>query len=139
MKNKKLYFFNEKWRNYPNWVQGLAGMTPLLLVYVPVWFLESKLWLLPGALLYLFFFAAFIWSITRKNYVQWKREPYILLNINGKKLDLDLKFLSEVWIENNELNIRRINRVDSFDISHLREEYVNKLFNLLKEYEPQAV
>lgn len=88
--------------------------------------------------LYLIGLAYLIWLATRKNALSWKRDNQVKLRINGKTLDIDIKFISQVWIEDQCLSIRRINRVDSFSITHLRDADINKLVVILKEFEKQG-
>ncbi|MBF4984434.1 hypothetical protein FNJ87_08885 [Nonlabens mediterrranea] len=91
-----------------------------------------------GTFISLLFLAYVLWSITRKNALHWKKDNQVKLRINGKTLDIDIKFISQVWIEDQCLSIRRINRVDSFSITHLRDADVNKLVVILKEFEKQG-
>ncbi len=131
-----------KWRDNPFWIIGLVGglIGGFIGFYIREFmnFLESSvLGVMSICVFLLLGFGNIIWSQTRKNAFFFKREQNFLLKIAGKKLDLNLNFLSEVWLENNELHIRRINRVDSFPIIHLREDDVDKLVAILKEYEPE--
>ncbi|WP_438962590.1 hypothetical protein [Nonlabens sp.] len=139
MKKKKLHFLNMKWRQYSRGKQFLMTL-PFILLYalMAFFFWDTLVHYQFGLITNIALWAYLSYPVFLKNAVFYRQDHNFTLKIKGKKLDLDLKFLSEVWIENKELNIRRINRVDSFDMSHLREKDVNKLFNLLKEYEPQA-
>ncbi|MEP2969521.1 hypothetical protein, partial [Nonlabens ulvanivorans] len=90
---------------------------------------------IPGVVLYLIGLAYLIWLATRKNALHWKRDDQVKLKIDGKTLELDMKFISQVWVEDQHLLIRRINRVDSFPIDQLRPADLDKLVAILKEYE----
>lgn len=138
MKKKKLHFFNLAWRKYSKWQQILIALL-IISIYLGIrYFIEdTTIDTIFGMVFWVGFYGYLFYPFLLKNTFHYGRDENFTLKIKGEKLDLNLKFLSEVWIENNELHIRRINRVDSFDISHLREEDVEKLVSLLKEYEPQ--
>ncbi|MGJ8684199.1 MAG: hypothetical protein ACSHWW_06230 [Nonlabens sp.] len=138
MKKKKLYFFSISWRNYPTWLIIVFTII-ICFTYISLRFLAEDTIVddIIGAVFWLSFYGYFIFQWTCKNAVFYKHADHYSIKINGKKLDFDLKFLSEAWIEDNQLHIRRINRVDSFPLNHLRQEDVDKLMGILKEYEPQ--
>lgn len=132
----KFYFFNTKWRTYPRWVQWCLSIAIGLLIIVPQ-FIIPDLWFgIPSTVLYLIGLVYLIWSTTRKNALHWKRDNQVKLKIDGRTLELDMKFISQVWLEDDQLHIRRINRLDSFSTSHLKPLDIDKLVALLKEYEP---
>lgn len=138
MKKKKLHFISIKWRQYSRGKQFLIAVPFILLYALMAYFFWDTLGYYQfGLITNLALYAYLFYPFFLKNAVFYRQDHNFTLKIKGKKLDLDLKFLSEVWIENNELNIRRINRVDTFPIGHLRQDDVEKLVALLKEYEPE--
>ncbi|WP_213520067.1 hypothetical protein [Nonlabens sp.] len=44
------------------------------------------------------------------------------MTVNGKKLKVDVKFLSAYYIRQEALHVERINRLDTFPLDHLREK-----------------
>tara|TARA_R110002012_G_scaffold321849_1_gene551863 strand:- start:141 stop:551 length:411 start_codon:yes stop_codon:yes gene_type:complete len=132
---KKFYFFNTRWRTYPRWGQWCLSIAIGILIVFPQ-FIFPDLWFgIPGVVLYLIGLAYLVWSATRKNALHWKRDDQVKLKIDGKTIELDMKFISQVWVEDQHLLIRRINRVDSFPIHQLRPADLDKLVVILKEYE----
>jgi len=139
MKGEKIHFFNFKWREYPVWVHFLVGSIPVLMVYIPIWFFDIKELSYPGIILYLLFFGYFLWQSTLRNAFYFIRKHQYKLIIDRKKLEFDATFISKVWLDEDGLNIQRINRVDTFPVDHLREDDVERLLTILKEYKNQVV
>jgi hypothetical protein len=54
------------------------------------------------------------------------------LAIKGKKLEVDVKFLSAYYIKEEVLHIERINRLDTFPLDHLREKDIKKMLDLIE-------
>jgi len=86
-----------------------------------------------------FFIGYIIYEATRKNAIYYRNKDNYTLKIDGEKLELDLQFLSGSFIDEKELNIKRINRIDTFSIAHLRQSDIDKLLGVLKEYELKEV
>jgi len=78
-----------------------------------------------------------VWKFTRKDSIWLQRENFYKLKIAGHKLEFDASFISKVWLDDDGLNIQRINRVDTFPVDHLRKEDVDRLLIVLKEYLPE--
>nr|WP_042293647.1 hypothetical protein [Nonlabens ulvanivorans] len=94
---KKFYFFNTAWRTYPRWVQWCLSIAIGILIVFPQ-FIFPDLWLgIPSVVLYLIGLAYLGWSATRKNALHWKRDDQVKLKIDGKTIELDMKFISQVW------------------------------------------
>lgn len=140
MKKKKLHFVNMKWRQVPFWVHISIGII-IGAAFGPFmnFFSNSLAGRIAVGLFVLVAITNVIWTQTHKNAFFFQRDKNYLLKIAGKKLEMNLHFLSEVWVEDNELHIRRINRVDSFPVGHLRSQDVDKLVAILREYEPETV
>lgn len=75
------------------------------------------------------------YDLFRKNVVYYKGDDNYILKIKGQKLEIDASFISQVWLENDHIHIQRVNRVDSFGISHIREKDVQRLLHILEEYQ----
>jgi len=67
-----------------------------------------------------------VWKFTRKDSIWLQRENFYKLKIAGHKLEFDASFISKVWLDDDGLNIQRINRVDTFPVDHLRKEDVDR-------------
>ncbi len=76
-----------------------------------------------------------VWKFTCKNFILLQGENLYKLRLGGRKLEFDAKFISQVWLDEDGLNIQRINRVDTFPVDHLKEQDVERLLQILKEYE----
>jgi hypothetical protein len=129
---KKLHFFNlyfkkNKWK-----------LTLMLALFFSIVFYVSLQYdfryISPVAtVVYLYFFGYELYKNTRKNSYIYMSGKRFKLRLDGKKLEVDSTFISNVWPENGQLHIQRINRVDSFNIAHLNPEHVTKLIGIIKE------
>jgi hypothetical protein len=94
---------------------------------------EDKKWL--GHIIWLLYVVTISYRIfqsTRKNAFDWRRGDQFKLTIKGKKLEVDVKFLSAYYIKEEVLHIERINRLDTFPLDHLREKDIKKMLNLIE-------
>jgi predicted house-cleaning noncanonical NTP pyrophosphatase (MazG superfamily) len=131
---KKLYFFNDRYKDYPKWI------FPTCLVAFVIFFVEV-LDKIAGhyiftsytlGLLYIPLLAYFIFKSTRKNAFHWVKDNEFYIIIKGKKLEVDARFLSDYYIENDVLHVIRINRLDKFPVGHLREQDLKKMLHLIE-------
>ncbi len=139
MGGKKIHFFNVKWRDYSWWSRSLIFTAILIIYYLPKLFVSEEFSTYLGLATYSLFIGYIIYESTRKNAVHYRRENVFTIKLAGKKVEMDVTFISQVWIEDDQLHIRRINRVDTFPISHLRQADLDKLVVILKEYESQEI
>lgn len=131
---KKLYFFNDRYKDYPKWI------FPAFIVAFAILFVEilDKIarhyifTLYTTGLLYILLIGYLIFQSTRKNAFHWVRDDQFKLTIKGKKLEVDVKFLSDYYIEEEVLHIIRINRLDTFPVDHLREKGIKKMLHLIE-------
>ena len=82
--------------------------------------------------------AVYGWLIFRNNcknaFIYESREQFGI-RIDGERVDMEARHVSEVSLDkNHELQIRRINRVDKFDLSNIRNGDREKLLKYLKEF-----
>ncbi len=141
---KRLYFFNDWWARkpwyiriliiFPFWVMYISTTSGKLLGYELSQPVEKTIL----AFLVLLSLAVVVRSIfkhTRKNIFLYGLHNDFSLKIGGTKTDFESRHISEVSLdENHLLQIRRINRVDSFDLSPFREKDREKLMKYLKEF-----
>jgi hypothetical protein len=136
---KRIYFFNDWYAKAP-WYVRMFVIVPAIAVftadlYIPRIFTDSmffmSLFLLLNVALYTFiFFQAFC-----KNAFIYQSREHFGIRLNGKLMNIDTKFISEVSFDNDhQLQIRRINRVDIFDLSPFRKQDQQKLLRLLKDF-----
>lgn len=83
---------------------------------------------------YLTYYGYLIFKSTRHNSYSYINKNSFVLKLDNKKLAVDARFISQVWIENEQLHLQRINRVDCFNIGHLIPEHVGKLMKLLQDH-----
>lgn len=138
MKNKKPYFFGLKWRN-SSFSKRMAVVWAFILLFIISRFLpiDDSLGASIAGTLWIGFYCYLFYEWSRKNAVYFRYNPKITIKIAGEKLEFDATFISDVWIDEDGLNIQRVNRVDTFPVDHLREEDVERLFSILKEYVPE--
>lgn len=129
---KKIHFFNLAYRKY-KW-QITIGVTLIFIAafYTSIQF-QLEYFSHVFTVLYLSYFGYEIYKNTRKNSYSYISNDRFKLSLDGKKLDVDSKFISEVWLDSGQLHLQRINRVDSFNVSHIDNASIEKLTVLLKE------
>jgi hypothetical protein len=83
---------------------------------------------------YLAFIAFSIFQRFCKNGFYYQNHGQFGIRLNGKRTYIDTKFISEVsFDEDQQLQIRRINRVDTFDLSPFRKQDQDNVLRLLKD------
>jgi hypothetical protein len=131
---KKLYFFNDLFKDYPRWSYPVGTIASIIGVLVIMYLVpEDKEWL--GHIIWLLYVVTISYRIfqsTRKNAFDWRRGDQFKLTIKGKRLKVDVKFLSAYYIKEEVLHIERINRLDTFPVDHLREKDIKKMLNLIE-------
>ena len=131
---KKLYFFNDLFKDYPKWSYPVVTIASIIGVLVIMYLVPvDKEWL--GYIIWLLYVATISYRIfqsTRKNAFDWRRGDQFKLTIKGKKLEVDVKFLSAYYIKEEVLHIERINRLDTFPLDHLREKDIKKMLDLIE-------
>lgn len=133
---KKLYFLGFKWRQFSWWTRSLIVIFILLLDVLMRYLIDDRnIRAIAGILLFGSFYGYLIFEWTRKNAIYYRRNDGITIKIAGKKLHIDTNFISKAWLDEDGLNIQRINRVDTFPVDHLKEQDVERLLQILKEYE----
>lgn len=130
---KKIHFFNLAYRKYKWQITIASSLVFGIFLYVSFHF-ELEYLNLVSAVLYLWFLGYEIYKNTRKNSYSFINNDRFKLSLDGQKLDVDSKFITEVWLDNGQLHLQRINRVDSFNVSHLNPVHVDKLVGILKAY-----
>jgi hypothetical protein len=131
---KKLYFFNDLFKDYPSWSYPVVTIAIIIGVLVIMYLVpEDNEWLRDIIwLLYLSAISYRIFQSTRKNAFDWMGGHQFKLAIKGKKLEVDVKFLSAYYIKEEVLHIERINRLDTFPLDHLREKDIKKMLDLIE-------
>ncbi len=130
---KKIHFFNLAYRKYKWHIVIITSLVLLLAIYVG-WEYDLKYFSHVITLLYLSYFGYEFYKNTRKNSYSFINNDRFKLRLDGEKLDVDSKFITEVWLDSGQLHLQRINRVDSFNVSHLNPVHVDKLVGILKAY-----
>ena len=146
---KKLHFFNYWYGKLP-WYYKLLTQLPVISIYALMFFKEFFREFIPKQLIITYTLVVFIgwavsmfyfiWQSRVKNAFFYLSEDDFRLRINGNRVDFQTRHISEVSLdENHLLQIRRINRVDSFDLSPFREKDRDKLMKYLKEFLSEEV
>ncbi|WP_124979773.1 hypothetical protein [Nonlabens xiamenensis] len=78
-----------------------------------------------------------IYRSSRKNVFYRKRPNEFSLTINRKKVGTVSDYIDEVNVEDRQLLIRRINHIDTFNISNIRPKGLNKLIDRIISISPQ--
>jgi hypothetical protein len=55
------------------------------------------------------------------------------MKIGGKKIEMDAAYINFVELREYQLEIVRINRLDTFDVSEIRSQDIEKLIALINE------
>ncbi len=140
---KKLHFFNDWYTKLP-WYYKLLIQLPIVSVYSLMLFKEFFSEYIPHKIIVIYTISILvlwvstiiygIWQASVKNAFFYISEYSFRLRIDGQKIDFDKVHISEVSLDENQfLQIRRINRVDSFDLSPFRKKDRDKLMKYLKE------
>jgi hypothetical protein len=129
----KIHFFNLAYRKY-KWQITIAVTLIFIAAFYTSIHLELEYFSHVFTVLYLSYFGYEIYKNTRKNSYSFINKERFKLRLDGEKLDVDSKFITEVWLDNGQLHLQRINRVDSFNVSHLNPVHVDKLVGILKAY-----
>lgn len=132
-KQSKLYFFNDRLKDVPKWVSTSlsVGLGVLLAEVV----FKTTVYKWPAylvAAIYLMIIGYSIFKNTRNNAFTWVRETEFKIEIKGKKLEVDATFLSDFYVEDDELHIIRINRLDKFPVDHFSDKDIKKMLHLIK-------
>ncbi|AGC77925.1 hypothetical protein LX97_03400 [Nonlabens dokdonensis] len=138
-KQKKLYFFNDKLKDLPKWVSTSLSIGLGILLAEMIFKVTEYSW--PAYIvvaIYLMIIGYSIFKSTRKNAFTWVKETEFKIEIKGKKLDVDATFLSDFYVEENQLHIIRINRLDKFPIDHFSEKDIKKMLHLMKLQQANA-
>ena len=141
---KKLHFFNFWYGKLP-WYYKLLIQLPIVSVYALMLFKEFFREYIPQDLIVIYTISILIlwvssiiygiWQARVKNAFFFISTDSFRLRIDGQKIDFDKIHISEVGLDDNHLlQIRRINRVDSFDLSPFRGKDRDKLMKYLKEF-----
>ena len=129
---KKLHFFKLYHKKY-KWKLTLA----LAILFIAVFYGSLQYdfdYTRPFIIIACFsYFGYELYKNTRKNSYIYSSDGRFKLRLDGKKLEVDASLISDMWLENEQLHIQRINRVDSLDIAHLNPEDVTKLIGIIKE------
>lgn len=132
-KQKKLYFFNDKLKDYPKWVtMSISVGFGVLLAEIVFKTTEYKWPAYIVAAIYIVVISYSIFKSTRKNAFTWVKETDFKIEIKGKKLEVDATFLSDFYVEENVLHIIRINRLDKFPVDHFSEKDIKKMLQLME-------
>jgi len=101
---------------------------------------ESQINVIISIITYLCVIGLIIFQLQIKNAFIYTQGDVFGLRIDGNRVDFQARHISEVSLdENHLLQIRRINRVDSFDLSPFREKDREKLMKYLKEFLSEEV
>ena len=141
---KKLHFFNFWYATLP-WYFKLLTQLPVVSIYALMFFKEFFREYIPREVIITYtlvvligwFVSIFyvIWQARVKNAFFYGGHADFSLRINSDRVDFESKHISEISLDKNHLlQIRRINRVDSFDLSPFREKDRDKLMKYLKEF-----
>ncbi|MDP5078480.1 MAG: hypothetical protein NWQ19_10310 [Nonlabens sp.] len=135
---KKIHFFNLAYRKY-KWKITIAATLIFIVALYTSFYFSLEYFNVVSMVLYFSYFGYEIYKNTRKNCYSYISDDRFKLRLDGEKLDVDSKFITEVWLDNGQLHLQRINRVDSFNVSHLNPVHVDKLVKVIKEQQAPAV
>lgn len=135
---KRIFFLNDRYAKAP-WYVRILVLLPFTLLFgsrlVENSFTESIAFRIFVIILVLAFYAFILFQGRCKNAFIYQNLDRFGIRLNGKRTDIDAKFISEVSLDkDHQLQIRRINRVDRFDLSPFREKDRLKLMRYLKEF-----
>ena len=142
---KRLYFINDWFARQPWYLRYplmiLLGSSYVLFTQGLDWiFGESQINVIISIITYLCVIGLIIFQLQIKNAFIYTQGDVFGLRIDGNRVDFQARHISEVSLdENHLLQIRRINRVDSFDLSPFREKDREKLMKYLKEFLSEEV
>lgn len=123
---KRIYFINDWYARLP-WYFKILLIAPMIMVFTADLFFSSSItdsliFQIFILLLYSVLYGFILFQAYCKNAFVYGNHKDFSIRLNGKRTDLDAKFISEVsFDENQHLQIRRINRVDTFDLSPFRK------------------
>jgi hypothetical protein len=135
---KRIYFFNDWYARAP-WYVRILMLLPVILIFGSRFIENAITTSLVFRLLFLVlvvaFYALLLFQARCKNAFIYQSREHFGIRLNGKLMNIDPKFISEVsFDDNHQLQIRRINRVDTFDLSPFRKQDQEKLLRLLKDF-----
>ncbi|ARN76684.1 hypothetical protein BST97_00950 [Nonlabens spongiae] len=137
---KRLYFINDWFARQPGYVRYpliiVLGSSYVLFTNGLDWiFGESQLNVIISIITYLCLVGWIIFQSQVKNAFIYTQGDIFGIRIDGNRVDFQATHISEVSLDDNHLlKIRRINRIDSFDLSPFREKDRDKLMKYLKEF-----
>lgn len=135
-----MYFINDWFARQPWYVRYplivLLGSSYLLFTNGLDWiFGESQFNTIISMVTCLCLLGFIIFQSQVKNAFIYTEGDIFGIRIDGNRVDFQARHISEVSLDENYLlQIRRINRVDSFDLSPFREKDRDKLMKYLKEF-----
>ncbi|MGB5981767.1 MAG: hypothetical protein WBG46_06450 [Nonlabens sp.] len=141
---QKLYFINDWWARKPLYIRVMI-ILPIYVMYMTVmsgslfnYELNHSLKVILATALILIslilIFRSLIKSIAKNVFIYGQNDDFSL-KINGNKIEFESKHISEISLdEHYQLQIKRINRVDSFDLSNIRKEDRDKLVTYIKDF-----
>jgi hypothetical protein len=140
---KRIYFFNDWYAKAP-WYVRILILLPVILLFGSRFFentiTESIVFRIIFIALVLMFYAFLLFQARCKNAFIYQPHGMFGIRIDGKRIDIDSKFISEISFDkDHQLQIRRINRVDTFDLSPFRIQDQEKLLRLLKDFMNEGV
>ncbi len=137
---KKIHFFYLAYKRYEqyNWLMKSLIIVLFFVLMALLFMGEVKMISYVGTPINLAIYVYFIFKRTRHNSYSYVNKNHFVLKLDNKKLGVDATFISDVWLENDQLHIQRINRVDSFNIGHLLPQHIDKLMSLLQDHRPTS-
>lgn len=133
---QKIHFFNLFYKKFKWQITAVAVILCSILFYASFHYDTISIGI---GVLYWFFIGDSIYKHTRKNRYTFVNKDLFKLRLDGKKLDVDPKFISDVWLDNGELFLQRINRVDVFKIGHLNPQHLEKLVQIIKSHRDEVL
>ncbi len=137
---KRLYFINDWFARQPWYIRYplyiVLGSSYVLFTNGLDWiFGESQFNVIISLITYLCLIGLVVFQSQVQNAFIYTQSDVFGIRINGNRVDFQARHISEVSMtEDQILQIRRINRVDSFDLSPFREKDRAKLMKYLKEF-----
>ena len=138
---KKLHIFNDWYSRLPMHVRFLVLLPAIGLNSLNFFSVSLNLsdnWQIFIIVVTIVMFIAYVTYIiyikSVRNALYYQSPDSFKLKIKGKTVAFETKHISEIsLIQDKVLQFRRINRVDSFDLSHIRKEDHNRLIHKIQK------
>ena len=134
---KKLYFINDWYAKQPWYIKSI-GIVCVIAFFILQFYITKNynniLFTVIFIALYGAFYGWLLFNNQVKNAFIYSSKNQFSIKIEGHKVDFQTKHINAISLTTNgSLQIQRINRVDTFDLSPFRKKDCEKLIDYLKE------